>query len=186
MSEKEKMLAGQLYDPSDAELSALRLNARLLCERFNLSSANKQEERIELLNQLLGRCGQNLYVEQTFNCDYGFNIELGEHFYANFGCVILDVAKVTFGNHCKLGPQVGIYTATHPTEPLSRLSGLEFAKPISIGNNCWIGGHAVINPGVTLGDNVVVASGSVVTKSFSNNFVIAGNPAKVIKAITQD
>ncbi|OXX25946.1 sugar O-acetyltransferase, partial [Vibrio sp. V06_P1A73T115] len=111
------------------------------------------------------------------------NIHVGENFYANFGCVILDVAEVRIGNNCFIAPQVGIYTATHPTDPIQRNSGLEYGKSVVIGHNCWIGGHATINPGVTLGNNVVVASGAVVTKSFGDNVVIGGNPAKVIKEI---
>ena len=108
---------------------------------------------------------------------------MGENFYANFNCVILDAAKVTIGDNCMIAPQVGIYTATHPIDPTSRQTGIEFAKPITLGHNCWIGGMAVINPGVTLGNNVVVASGAVVTKSFGDNVVIGGNPAKIIKHI---
>ena len=136
-----------------------------------------------MLKQLLGSTGDNIHIESTFNCDYGFNIHVGENFYANFDCVILDVAEVRIGNSCMIAPQVGIYTATHPLDPVERNSGLELAKPITIGNSCWIGGQAVINPGVTLGDNVVVASGAIVTKSFGSNVVIGGNPAKVIKKI---
>ncbi|MFM2484333.1 sugar O-acetyltransferase [Celerinatantimonas yamalensis] len=183
MSEREKMLVGELYDPTDGELMELRLNARLLTEKLNTTSVSNNGQRIELLKKLLGSTGKNIFVESVFNCDYGCNIHVGENFYANFGCVILDVAEVHIGNNCMLAPQVGIYTATHPLDPFERNCGLELAKPINIGDNCWIGGRAVINPGVTLGDNVVVASGAVVTKSFGNNVVVGGNPAKVIKEI---
>lgn len=183
MSERLKMLAGELYDPSDSELTELRLRARLLTEKFNISSVSNMARRTELLKELLGSTGKRIYIEPTFNCDYGFNIHVGESFYANFGCVILDVAEVHIGDNCLLAPQVGIYTATHPIDPFERNGGLELAKPIRIGNNCWVGGSAVINPGVTLGDNVVVASGAVVTRSYGDNVVIAGNPAKIIKEI---
>ncbi|GFK35393.1 Maltose O-acetyltransferase [Vibrio cholerae] len=177
------MLSGEYYDPSDAELVKLRLEARLLTEKLNQTSVSCPEKRVEIIKSLLGSTGNSIHIESTFNCDYGLNIHVGENFYANFGCVILDVAEVRIGDNCFIAPQVGIYTATHPIDPIQRNSGLEFGKPIKIGNNCWIGGHATINPGVTLGDNVVVASGAVVTKSFGSNVVIGGNPARVLKEI---
>ncbi|EGR1129952.1 sugar O-acetyltransferase [Vibrio cholerae] len=183
MTEREKMLSGEYYDPSDAELVKLRLEARLLTEKLNQTSVSCPDKRVEIIKSLLGSTGNSIHIESTFNCDYGLNIHVGENFYANFGCVILDVAEVRIGDNCFIAPQVGIYTATHPIDPIQRNSGLEFGKPIRIGNNCWIGGHATINPGVTLGDNVVVASGAVVTKSFGSNVVIGGNPARVLKAI---
>ena len=183
MTEREKMLSGEYYDPSDAELVKLRLEARLLTEKLNQTSVSCPDKRVEIIKSLLGSTGNSIHIESTFNCDYGLNIHVGENFYANFGCVILDVAEVRIGDNCFIAPQVGIYTATHPIDPIQRNSGLEFGKPIRIGNNCWIGGHATINPGVTLGDNVVVASGAVVTKSFVSNVVIGGNPARVLKAI---
>ena len=183
MTEREKMLFGEYYDPSDAELVKLRLEARLLTEKLNQTSVSCPDKRVEIVKSLLGSTGNSIHIESTFNCDYGLNIHVGENFYANFGCVILDVAEVRIGENCFIAPQVGIYTATHPIDPIQRNSGVEFAKPIRIGNNCWIGGHATINPGGTLGDNVVVASGAVVTKSFGSNVVIGGNPARVLKAI---
>jgi len=183
MSERTKMLAGYLYNPSDDELVQMRLNARLMTEKLNQTSIVDLQVRTKLLKSLFGSTGKNIHIESMFHCDYGANIHVGENFYVNFACVILDVAEVRIGNNCMIAPQVGIYTATHPLDPVERNSGLELAKPITIGDNCWIGGQATINPGVTLGDNVVVASGSVVTKSFGSNIVIAGNPAKVIKEI---
>ncbi|MDE1515485.1 MULTISPECIES: sugar O-acetyltransferase [Vibrio] len=183
MTEKEKMLSGEYYDPSDAELVKLRLNARLQTEQLNQTSVSQAEQRVAIIKSLFGSTGQSIHIESTFNCDYGVNIHVGENFYANFGCVILDVAEVRIGNNCFIAPQVGIYTATHPIDPIQRNSGLEYGKPVTIGDNCWIGGHATINPGVTLGNNVVVASGAVVTKSFADNVVIGGNPARVIKRI---
>ncbi|MFC3153372.1 sugar O-acetyltransferase [Litoribrevibacter euphylliae] len=182
-TEKEKMLAGQYYDPSDAELVELRLKARLATERLNQTSMVDLEKRTALLKSLFGSTGESIYIESCFQCDYGENIHVGENFYANFGCVILDVADVRIGDNCFIAPQVGIYTATHPIDPVERAKGIEFAKPITIGNNCWIGGHATINPGVTLGDNVVVASGAVVTKSFGDNVVIGGVPAKILQSV---
>jgi len=124
-----------------------------------------------------------IHVEQDFRCDYGKNIHVGDNFYANFGCVILDVCPVRIGKNCFLAPNVGIYTATHPIRAEERYLGLEYGAPITIGDNCWIGGNSVINPGVTLGNNVVVGSGSVVTKSFGDNVVIAGNPARIIREL---
>ncbi|MBG9995609.1 sugar O-acetyltransferase [Pseudoalteromonas sp. NZS127_1] len=183
MTEKEKMLSGQYYDPSDPELIELRLKASLKTEALNQTSVIHLDERAQIIHALFGSTGKQVHVESSFNCDYGSNIHVGENFYANFGCVILDAAEVNIGNNCFIAPQVGIYTATHPINPIDRRSGLEYAKTITIGNDCWIGGHAVINPGVTLGNNVVVASGAVVTKSFGDNVVIGGNPAKIIKMI---
>lgn len=183
MTEHEKMLAGDLYYPSDKTLTALRKQCRVQLDELNATCQSDHKKRTRLLKQLFGSTGKRLYIESSFKCDYGENIHVGENFYANFNCVILDAAKVTIGDNCMIAPQVGLYTATHPIDPAQRATGIEFAKPITLGNNCWIGGMAVINPGVTLGDNVVVASGAVVTKSFGDNLVIGGNPAKVIKAI---
>ncbi|WP_440878778.1 sugar O-acetyltransferase [Vibrio natriegens] len=183
MNEFQKMLAGELYNPSDNNLSLMRARARKLIDKFNHSTFEEEESRLKLLTSLLGKAGDNISIHQNFYCDYGCNIYVGSNFFANYDCVILDCAEVQFGNNCMLGPQVGIYTATHPLDPIERASGLESAKPILIGNDCWIGGHATINPGVTLGNNVVVASGSVVTKSFGDNLVIGGNPARVIREL---
>jgi len=183
MTEKEKMIAGELYDGADAELVALRARARLLFEKYNSTSIAEPELRRELIKQLFSGTGDKYYIEPNFKCDYGFNITVGENFYANFDCVFLDGCKITIGDNCFVAPQVAIYTATHPLDPAVRNTGLEYGKPVTIGNSCWIGGHATINPGVSLGNNVVVASGSVVTKSFGDNVVIGGNPAKIIKAL---
>ena len=183
MLEKEKMLAGKYYDPNDPELLNMRLQTRLATEKLNQTSMTNTKERTKLIKLLFGSTGTNIHIENNFNCDYGKNINVGENFYVNFNCVILDVAQVRIGDNCFIAPQVGIYTATHPIDPAARISGIEYAKPITIGNNCWIGGNATINPGVTLGHNVVVASGSVVTKSFGDNVVIGGNPAKIIKDV---
>lgn len=184
MTEKEKMINGHLYFSADAELVDLRAKARFLFEEYNKTSVKDANKRTELIKLLFGGVGKRFYIEPSFKCDYGFNIYVGEDFYMNFDCVFLDVAEIRIGNNCMIAPQVAIYTATHPINPNERNSGFEYAKSVIIGNNCWIGGHATINPGVSLGDNVVVASGSVVTKSFGNNVIIGGNPAKVIKEIS--
>lgn len=184
MSEREKMLAGLYYKADDPELVQLRAHARRLTSALNNMPVTELAARSELIQSLLGITGSNVYIEPVFHCDYGHNIHVGDNFFANFDCVILDVAAVHIGNNCFMAPQVGLYTATHPLDPTARAAGLEYAKPIRIGNDCWIGGHATINPGVTLGDNVVVAAGAVVTHSYGNNVVLAGVPARVIKTIT--
>ncbi|MDE6598182.1 MAG: sugar O-acetyltransferase [Clostridia bacterium] len=179
MTEKEKMLAGELYRADGEELLSEHMQATALCRELNENLTVAQ--RTATAKKLLGKCGKNVTLSQGFYCDYGKNIEVGENFYCNYGVCILDVCKVKIGDNCLIAPQVGIYTACHPVDRKTRVSGLEYGKPITIGNDCWIGGHAVINPGVTLGDNVVVGSGAVVTKSFPSNVVIAGNPARIIK-----
>lgn len=177
MTEKEKMMAGELFRASDPELAGERARAKRLFQRYN-----RDPERA-LLCELLGTCPEEVVIEPDFRCDYGYNIHLGENFYANFDLVILDGCEVVIGKNCLIGPSVGIYTASHPLDPDVRRSGLENGAPISIGDDVWIGGKSVINPGVSLGDNVVVASGAVVTQSFSGNCLIGGVPARVIKKL---
>lgn len=180
-TEKEKMLAGELYNDDDEELERAARRAKRLCNKLNGEFSVKK--RIKTAKRLFGKTGKNLNIGYGFYCDYGENIEVGENFYCNWGVCILDVCKIKIGDNCLIGPQVGIYAACHPLDRATRVSELEYGKPITIGNDCWIGGRAVINPGVTLGDNVIVGSGAVVTKSFPSNVVIAGNPAKVIKTL---
>lgn len=183
MDELEKMLAGKVYDADHHSLLIKRARARELTVQYNQTSGDQTQKRTEILRALFGAVGRAIYIEPNFRCDYGANISVGENFYANVDCVILDCAPVTIGDNCFMGPQVGIYTACHPIDSIQRNSGVEFAKAVTIGDSCWIGGHATINPGVVLGDNVVVGAGAVVTKSFAANVVIAGNPARVIKEI---
>jgi maltose O-acetyltransferase len=182
-TEKEKMLAGEMYNPNDPVLLQEREETRRKVRIYNQTSETEGEKRSKLLKELLGSTGENVYMEPDIRFDYGYNTHVGENFYANFDCTILDVCEVRFGDHCMLGPGVQIYTATHPLNPTERNSGKEYAKSISFGNNVWIGGSAVINPGVTVGDNVVIASGAVITKDVPDNVVVGGNPAKVIKQI---
>lgn len=182
-TEKEKMILGKLYNPTDAQLIKERRHARITLGKYNTSHPDEIEYRKQLLEELLDNKLQNLYIEPPFYCDYGYNIQVGDNVYMNFNCCILDVSLVKIGDNTMFGPNVQIYTATHPLEYKARNSGVEYAKSITIGENVWIGGNATICPGVTIGDNVVVAAGSVVTKSFPDNMVIGGNPAKPIKTI---
>lgn len=181
-TEKEKMIAGELYHSADEALSRDRLRARRLIHRYNHSLAEEHTLRQQILADLFGQVTE-AYIEPTFRCDYGYNIFLGNNFFANFDCVMLDVCPIRIGDNCMLAPGVHINTATHPIDPVARNSGAELGKPVTIGNNVWIGGRAVINPGVTIGDNVVVASGAVVTKDVPDNVVVGGNPARIIKKL---
>ncbi|MFJ8257310.1 sugar O-acetyltransferase [Peribacillus asahii] len=182
-TEKEKMLNGELYHAADPELLQERLNARRLTRLYNQTMETDENKRTELLKKLFGSTGENLYIEPTFRCDYGYNIHVGENFYANFDCVFLDVCEIRIGDNCMIAPGVHIYTATHPLDPTERISGAEYGLPVHIGHNVWIGGRAVINPGVKIGNNVVIASGAVITKDVPDNVVAGGNPAKIIKQI---
>lgn len=183
-SEKEKMLSGELYKSFDAELLAERQRAKEIVFRYNSLQPSMIEERNELLKSLFGSVKGNFFIEPSFRCDYGCNIEIGENFYANYNLVILDCAKVTIGDNVLIGPNVGIYTAGHPLHFELRNEEWEFAYPITIEDNVWIGGNVVLNPGVTVGRNSVVGSGSVVTKDIPANVVAAGNPCRVIREIT--
>jgi maltose O-acetyltransferase len=180
-TEKEKMIAGEFYEAFGEELFGERQHAKRLCRRFNETTEEQMAERDAILRELLGSCGENAYIEPSFRCDYGYNLHVGRNFYANYDLVVLDCCEVRIGDNCMIAPRVSIFTAAHPLDASTRTSGLEFAKPITIGDNVWIGGHAVINPGVTIGDNVVVAAGAVVTKDVPSNVVVAGVPARIIR-----
>ncbi|WP_161979006.1 sugar O-acetyltransferase [Streptococcus sp. S784/96/1] len=179
MTERDKMLAGQLYDAGDAELVAMRLKARENMRLFN--DEDDREKRKALVKSWFGGTGENLLIEPRFVCDYGSNIYVGDNFYANFNQTFLDVCEIRIGDNAMFGPNCQLLTPLHPLDAKERISGLEYGAPITIGNNAWLGGGVTILPGVTLGNNVVVGAGSVVTKSFGDNVVIAGNPAKIIK-----
>ena len=186
ISEKEKMLAGQMYNPFfDKGLADERTKAKCLCHKFNTLSPDKLDERKNILKELLGKTKENFYIEQNFWCDYGYNIEVGENFYANHDCVMLDPAKITFGDNVFIAPQCGFYTAGHPLDKDERNAGFEYAYPIKVGNNVWFGGHVSVMPGVTIGDNVVIGGGSVVTKDIPSNVVAVGNPCKVIRRLEE-
>ncbi|MEO1417213.1 MAG: sugar O-acetyltransferase [Bacteroidota bacterium] len=183
MTEKEKMLSGQMYDASDPVLSEERHRARLLFQKINQMGDEEKAARDLLFYELFGESGEDLWIEPPFYCDYGYNIKVGKKVFMNFNCVILDVMEVKMGSNVLLAPNVQIYTATHPVDAKTRATWLEFAKPVTIGDDVWIGGGAIICPGVTIGNGVVVAAGAVVTKDVPNNVVVGGNPAKIIKEI---
>ncbi|MDQ0171569.1 sugar O-acetyltransferase [Paenibacillus tundrae] len=182
-TEKQKMLAGELYNAADPQLSQEREQIRRMTRLYNQTTESDGEIRVMMLKEMLGSTGDHLYMEPNIHFDYGYNIHVGNHFYTNFNCTILDVCEVRIGDHCLMGPDVHIYTATHPLDPIQRAAGPEYGKPVTLGNNVWIGGRAIINPGVNIGHNVVIASGAVVTKDVPDNVVVGGNPARIIKEI---
>jgi maltose O-acetyltransferase len=182
-TEKEKMLAGELYDALDPQLSEDRIRARLLIKELNDSREDQTAERSQMLQQLIPHQGQGLWLQPPFYCDYGYNIRLGDKVFFNFNCVVLDVTWVTIGSRTLFGPNVQIYTATHPINHTERASGLEYAKPITIGEDVWVGGSAVICPGVSIGDRSVIGAGSVVTKDIPADVFAAGNPCRVIRTL---
>lgn len=185
-TEKQKMLSGELYDPLDKQLSEERLQARLLIKELNDSSEDQVEKREQILKALLPNAGEDTCLQPPFYCDYGNNIVLGDKVFFNFNCVVLDVMKVEIGSRTLIGPNVQIYTATHPLNYRERAAGVEFAKPVTIGKDVWIGGSAVICPGVRIGDRTVIGAGSVVTKDLPSNVFAAGNPCKVIRELEQE
>ncbi|MDL5361991.1 sugar O-acetyltransferase [Halalkalicoccus sp. NIPERK01] len=182
-SERERMLRGELYDASDPRLVAERQRARELAHEYNHTAEDEPDRRERILEELFGSVEGDLFVEPPFRCDYGSNIHVGEDFYANFDCVILDVRRVEFGRDCLLGPGVHVYTATHPLDADERAAGLEYGEPVAVGDGVWIGGRAVLNPGVTVGDGAVIASGAVVTEDVPDGVVVGGNPATVVKTL---
>lgn len=182
-TEKEKMLAGELYDALDVQLSEERVQARLLLKALNEGREDESEQRLDILRSLIPNAGAGLWLQPPFYCDYGYNIYAGEKVFFNFNCVILDVMPVTIGARSLFGPNVQIYTATHPMDAATRASGLEFAKAVKIGEDVWVGGGAIICPGVTIGDRVVIGAGSVVTKNIPSDVFAAGNPCRVIRTV---
>jgi len=183
-SEKEKMLSGELYNALDKQLTEERVRARLLLKELNDSREDVPEQRDNILMQLLPKAGKGLWLQPPFYCDYGSNIILGENVFFNFNCILLDVATITVGSRTLFGPNVQVYTATHPVNYRERSSGLEQGKLIVIGEDVWIGGSAVICPGVTIGNRSIIGAGSVVTKDIPDDVMAAGNPCRVIKALT--
>ena len=182
-TEREKMLDGELYLATDAELTAMNFKARQQLYYFNSSAPSEIDKQREIILSLFGKIGFNFTVRPPFYCDYGCHIVAGDNLYINYDCTILDCNMVHLGNNVLLAPKVQIYTAYHPTDPTIRLSLKELAAPVTIGNNVWLGGGAIICPGVSIGNNVTIGAGSVVTKDIPNNVVAVGNPCRVIKTI---
>ena len=186
-TEKEKAKNGELYDANyDKELVAERQTCKDLCFEYNNTLPSLANKRTDILKTILGKTKKNFFIEQPFYCDYGYNISIGENFFANFNCTILDGATVEFGDNVFIGPGCGFYTACHPLDVETRNKGLETAKRIKVGNNVWIGAQVVILPGITIGDNSVIGAGSVVSKDIPSNVVAVGNPCKVIKNVNND
>jgi maltose O-acetyltransferase len=183
-SEREKMLAGELYDPLDAELVRCRVRARNLCQELNATREAEQEKRRRILCELLGAGGDDVWMQPPFCCDYGANIRLGTRCFFNFNCVVLDVCLVQIGDHVFFGPAVQIYTAMHPLNAEARRTQ-EFGKPVAIGSDVWLGGGAIICPGVRIGSRSVIGAGSVVTRNIPDGVLAAGNPCRVIRELSQ-
>ncbi len=183
-TEKEKSLNGSLYKATDYELSTERQNAKELIYSFNSLPPAEADRRNAIIRKLFCKTGEKFIIEPPFHCDYGSNISIGNNFYSNFNLIILDCAKTEIGDNVLIGPNVGIYTAGHPVHHELRSLEYEFAFPICIGNNVWIGGSVVINPGITIGDYSVIGSGSVVNRDIPASVVAAGNPCRVIREIT--
>jgi acetyltransferase-like isoleucine patch superfamily enzyme len=183
VTDKEKMLKGQLYQAFTEELSRERQKAKELLWEYNLSPPGAIEKRKEIITRLLGKVSSNFWIEPPFYCDYGYNITIGENFYANYNCTILDCAQVIIGDNVMCGPNVSLFTAGHPLDFQIRNQGWEYAYPIIIGNNVWLGGGGIVNPGITIGDNAVIGSGSVVTKDIPANSLAVGNPCQVIRKL---
>lgn len=186
MTEKEKMLNGKAYKAFGEELLGERQHAKEMIFEYNNLHPNEIYKRNEIIKKLFNKVSDNFFIEPPFRCDYGYNISVGENFYTNYNCTILDCAKVTIGDNVMFAPNVSLFTAGHPVHFEPRNAGLEYAFPITIGNNVWIGGGVIINPDITIGDNVVIGSGSVVTKNIPCNSIAVGNPCKVIREITEE
>ncbi|PCS01355.1 sugar O-acetyltransferase [Lactococcus fujiensis] len=186
MTEYEKMISGNLYRASkiDAEHSSKR--GRALADQINKLARVNTDEIVSLERDLLGKSGAELFINPPLYVDYGFNIEVGENFYANMDCIFLDVAPIIFGDDVMVGPRVNFITATHPLDAGVRVRGLELGQKITIGNRVWIGAAAVINPGVTIGDNVIIGSGAVVTKDIPAGVIAVGNPARILRKLTEE
>jgi maltose O-acetyltransferase len=177
-SEKQKMLAGELYNPGDAEIAADQAANKAWLVRYNAALAQPVSERYALLGERLGHVGAGAVIRPPFFCDYGYNIRLGDGVFLNFNCVILDVLEVSIGDRTQIGPAAQIYAADHPRDAKTRREGLEFGRPVRIGSDVWIGGGAIILPGVTIGDGAVIGAGSVVTRDVGPDVIVTGNPAR--------
>lgn len=186
MNQKERMLAGLPYKAWLDGLAEERTTCKQKIYDFNMLPPKDNQKVPDMLKSIFGKTGEHIWIEAPFHCDYGWNIEVGENFFANYNLTILDVGKVTIGANVQIAPNVAIYTAGHPIHPESRNTGYEYGIPITIGDNVWIGGNVVILPGVTIGNNVVIGAGSVVSKDIPDNMIAVGNPCKVVCEITED
>lgn len=186
MSEKEKMLKGLPYRAFDEELQKERQRTKEKIFEFNTLPPKKEEKRVQIIKDLFGGTGVSFVIEPPFHCDYGYNIYIGENFCANYNCTILDCAKVIIGDNVLFGPNVSLFTAAHPLYFQERLEGWEYAYPIVIGDNVWLGGGVIVNPGLKIGNNAVIGSGSVLTKDIPADTLAAGNPCRVIRELTNE
>lgn len=182
-SEREKCFSGELYNANDVVLLTERQKCKDICYMYNQLLPSQVVKRSEMIRDLFAKTGHDFLIEQPFYCDYGYNIEIGENFYANVNCVILDGARVRFGDNVFVGPNCGFYTAGHPLNVVQRSSGLEYALPITIGDNVWLGAQVCVLPGVTIGSNCVIGAGSVVTQDIPNNSLAVGNPCRVVRKL---
>lgn len=182
-SQKERMLSGDLYIADDPELAKDFHKAKRLLREYNQTTEYQEADRQAILKDLFKQSGKKIHIEPPFHTDYGCNTVIGENFYSNYDCIILDIANVKIGDNVMFGPRVGLYTAGHPIDAVIRNEHYEYGKPITIGNNVWVGGNVVFNPGVTVGDNVVIGSGSIVTKDIPSSVIAVGNPCKVLRKI---
>lgn len=183
--QRQIILSGAMYNDLTEELNEARKRAVILAKEYNDSFNRTSSEREGILKKLLGSIGVDVQFEQFFRCEFGYNITIGDHFFANFDCVMLDGGGITIGNHVLLGPRVGIYTSNHAIDPMERAAGACYARPVKIGSHVWLGAGVHVNPGVSIGDNVIVGSGSVVTKDIPSDVIAAGVPCKVIRKITE-
>ena len=185
MTAREMQSAGMLYTLDD-DLWQQHLKSKRIARALNATLETENDKRRELVQQLFGSAGEGSYIEPPFYCDYGCNTHVGKYFYCSYDCAFLDCGRITLGDRVMLGPKVGLYAVNHPIDPEVRATGLEYAKPITIGDNVWIGGSATVCPGAVIGSNVVIGAGSVVVGEIPSNCVAAGNPAKVIRQITDE
>ena len=183
MTEKEKMLKGEMFNPCDKELSAERVVCKQLCSEYNATPYAEKDKRAGILSKIITHRGKNCVIEPNFYCDYGYNIEVGDNFYVNHNSVFLDVALIKFGSNVLVGPCCGFYAVSHPFDKDERNKGREYGMPITVGNNVWIGGSVCVLGGVTIGDNVIIGAGSVIVKDIPDNTVAVGNPCRVIREL---
>ena len=186
MTEQEKRLAGRLYHPGDPELAEARMRAKRLCRRLDTLDPDDFQGRDAVIRELFGSAGKDAWVESGFRCDYGTQITVGDYFYANYDCVFLDIAPITIGDRAYIAPRVCVYTVNHPMVPEARNTDLEYGRPVTIEDNVWIGGNAVILPGGTIGEGAVIAAGAVVNRDIPPRVLAGGNPCRVIRALTEE